>query len=98
MANSHWGLSDKNGRVIIVLKDLRQRRKTVGLKQTMKAEANRAGLFIGRGCGQRLVAAYWRHATKIFRFSAEHEALGKACGIDVGTAVRLVQLTNKVCP
>lgn len=80
-----------------MLEDLRQRRKTVGLKQTMKAvEANRAQVvYLAEDADEHLVAAVLAacHNKNIPVHSAESmKLLGKACGIDVGTAVAAVTI------
>ncbi len=80
-----------------MLEDLRQRRKTVGLKQTMKAvEANRAQVvYLAEDADERLAAGVLAacHNKNIPIHRAESmKLLGKACGIDVGTAVAAVTI------
>jgi large subunit ribosomal protein L7A len=80
-----------------VLEDLKQRRKTVGLKQTMKAvEANRAqAVYVAKDADERLVAVLLQACrdknVQVHR-AESMKLLGKACGIDVGTAVAAVTL------
>lgn len=75
-----------------MLEDLRQRKKTVGLKQTMKAvEANRVlAVYLAKDADERLVAgvldACRQKNIQVHR-AESMKLLGKACGIDVGTAV-----------
>ncbi len=80
-----------------MLEDLKQRRKTVGLKQTMKAvEANRAqAVYVAKDADERLVAVLLQACrdknVQVHR-AESMKLLGKACGIDVGTAVAAVTL------
>ena len=78
-----------------MLEDLKQRRKTVGLKQTIKAvEADRAqAVYLAKDADERLVDGVLAacHNKNIPVHQAESmKLLGKACGIDVGTAVAAV--------
>lgn len=78
-----------------MLEDLRHHRKTVGLKQTVKAvEANRVlAVYVARDADERLVAGILETCRDkyIQVYKAESmKQLGKACGIDVGTAVAAV--------
>ncbi|MBP7174643.1 MAG: ribosomal L7Ae/L30e/S12e/Gadd45 family protein [Thermoclostridium sp.] len=80
-----------------MLEDLKQRMKTVGLKQTMKAvEANRAqAVYVAKDADERLVAGVLAacHNKNIPVHRAESmKLLGKACGIDVGTAVAAITM------
>lgn len=81
-----------------MLEDLKQRSKIVGLKQTMKAvEANQVqAVYIAKDADERLVTkildACKDKSIQVFR-AESMKLLGKACGIDVGTAVAAV--TNK---
>jgi large subunit ribosomal protein L7A len=89
----------KNGRGIIVLEDLKQRRKTVGLKQTMKAvAANRVqAVFVAKDADERLVAGVMeacRDKNIQVHRAESMKLLGKACGIDVGTAVAAITIDD----
>ncbi len=80
-----------------MLEDLRQRKKTVGLKQTMKAvEANRVlAVYLAKDADERLVAgvldACNQKNIQVHR-AESMKLLGKACGIDVGTAVAAITI------
>lgn len=75
-----------------MLEELRQRRKTVGMKQTIKAlEANRIrSVYVASDADERLVSrildACRDKGIQVQR-AESMKLLGKACGIDVGTAV-----------
>ena len=78
-----------------MLEGLRQRRKTVGLKQTMKAvEADRVQvIYVAKDAEERLVSqildACTEKGIKVYEADSMKQ-LGKACGIDVGTAVAAI--------
>ncbi len=80
-----------------MLEELKQRRKTVGLKQTMKAvESNRAKVvYVAEDADQRLIngvlEACCSKNIQVHRAESMKQ-LGKACGIDVGTAVAAVTI------
>lgn len=78
-----------------MLDDLKQHSKTVGMKQTMKAvEADRVqAVYVAQDAEERVVAklleACGRKNIKVYK-AESMKALGKACGIDVGTAVAAI--------
>lgn len=80
-----------------MLEELKQRRKTVGLKQTMKAvEANRVqAVYVAKDADERLVAgvieACRSKNIQVYRADSM-KLLGRACGIDVGTAVAAITI------
>jgi len=78
-----------------VLDDLKRRSKVVGMKQTMKAvEADRVQtVYIAKDAEERLVSKIADRCREkgINIIEAESmKILGKACGIDVGTAVAAI--------
>lgn len=78
-----------------MLEDLKQHRKTVGLKQTMKAvEENKVqAVYIAKDAEERLISGiiHTCRQMSIQVHSADSmKVLGKACGIDVGTAVAAI--------
>lgn len=78
-----------------MLDHLKKPGKTVGLKQTMKAiEANRVqAVYIAKDADERLVSGIVDTCREkgIQVFTADSmKLLGKACGIDVGTAVAAI--------
>lgn len=80
-----------------MLEELRHRKKTVGLKQTMKAvQANRVlAVYLAKDADERLVAGLLDECRQknIQVHSAESmKILGRACGIDVGTAVAAITI------
>ncbi len=82
-----------------MLEDLRQRRKTVGLKQTMKAvEANKVqAVYVAKDADERLIAGIveaCREKNIQVHRAESMKLLGKACGIDVGTAVAAITIED----
>ncbi len=80
-----------------MLEELKRRKKTVGLKQTTKAvEANRVQtVYVAKDADERLVAgileACRNKNIQVHRVDSMKQ-LGKACGIDVGTAVAAITI------
>jgi large subunit ribosomal protein L7A len=78
-----------------VLDDLKLRSKVVGMKQTMKAvEADRVQtVYIAKDADERLVSKIADRCRvkdiKVIEVESM-KILGKACGIDVGTAVAAI--------
>ena len=80
---------------IIVLDELKQHSKTVGLKQSLRAvEAGRVqAVYIAEDADDRVVARVidmCRAKNIEIRKTDSMKALGRACGIDVGTAVAAI--------
>lgn len=78
-----------------MLDEIKHHSKTVGLKQSLRAvEANRVqAVYIAKDAEERVVAKIielCREKNIEIRKAESMKALGRACGIDVGTAVAAI--------